>query len=153
MIFSNEISVVLEHKQDAQWVWQQTHEHSNIICVCRWWKKHSEFMFWDCFFYDFKESCHIWEQKTAQQKREAQLKLNKLNAENETWCHEKWKLEMNMQRMNLRQRSDDWASTWRFTEKTEKLIQNAKRDEIDWYRYYKISINSHTIRCIDTYLF
>jgi hypothetical protein len=38
-------------------------------------------MFWDCFSYDKKGPCHIWRPETAQEKKQAEKVIEKVNKE------------------------------------------------------------------------
>jgi hypothetical protein len=43
-------------------------------------------MFWACFTYDEKGPCHIWEEETVKEKKEAKEWIERVNAELEAKC-------------------------------------------------------------------
>ena len=45
------------------------------------WKGAAEMMFWGAYSYDYKGPCHIWNQETAKEKKEAVTELEKMNNE------------------------------------------------------------------------
>ena len=61
-------------------VWRRPDEAFNKHVITRRWKGFSEFMFWGCFSYNKKGPCHVWEAKTAQEKRARKEDLDARNA-------------------------------------------------------------------------
>jgi hypothetical protein len=43
-------------------------------------------MFWACFLYDEKRPCHIWEDETTKEKKEAKEWIDKMNKILELEC-------------------------------------------------------------------
>ena len=94
-------------------------------------------MFWGCFSYDKKGPCHIWDDETPAEKKEAKEWLEQRNQELEEICRQEWELETAMRRLNVRRKVGGIKPKWRWTEKTGKLERKALRGGIDWYRYYR----------------
>jgi hypothetical protein len=59
-------------------------------------------MFWGCFSYDKKGPCHIWEEETAKEKKEAMKWLEAKNEELEPLRREAWELETALRRLNIK---------------------------------------------------
>ena len=95
-------------------------------------------MFWSCFSYDQKGPCHIWEDKTAKEKKEAKKWIEEVNALLEPECKANQELETAIRRLNVRRNVGGPKPKWRFTEKTGRLERKASRGGIDWYWYYKV---------------
>jgi len=71
VIFSDETSVVLNHRRGGYRVWRKSDERLVKSCIRERWKGYSEFMFWGCFSYNKKGPCHVWRPETAKQKKDA----------------------------------------------------------------------------------
>ena len=56
VIWSDETSVVLNHRRGGYRVWRKPEEAFSRSCIRERWKGYSEFVFWGCFSYDKKES-------------------------------------------------------------------------------------------------
>jgi transposase len=65
VIWSDETSVVLNHRRGGYRLWRKSEERLVKSCIRERWKGYSEFMFWGCFSYDKKGPCHIWKSETA----------------------------------------------------------------------------------------
>jgi hypothetical protein len=87
-------------------------------------------MFWDCFSYDLKGPCHLWENETEAEKAAAQAELDALNRDNEAKCRQEWELVKGIRRMGLRNLPGK-RPEWKFTKKTGKLVREAKKGGID----------------------
>jgi hypothetical protein len=79
VIWSDETSVILSFRRSRRLQWRTFKEKHVKTCIRRRWKNVSEFLFWDCYSYDKKESFHIWEAETAIEKRAAQREIDQLN--------------------------------------------------------------------------
>jgi len=51
-------------------------------------------MFWGYFLYDKKGPCHIWEEETTKEKKEAKIYMERENKKNEPTKREEWELEI-----------------------------------------------------------
>lgn len=91
-------------------------------------------MFWGSFSYDRKGPCYCWRPETAQEKREAEIKIARLNEELEPIMKQQWELENGIRRLNLRQLPGK-KPTWRWHQKTGKLSRSKSKGGIDWWRY------------------
>ena len=91
-------------------------------------------MFWGCFAFDRKGPSHIWRKETAAEKKKADDELELWNEVIEVDAIEQWESAM-LQREIARKPGK--KPTWRFTEKTGKLVRKSKAGGIDWYRYQK----------------
>ncbi len=69
VIWTDEISVILGHRQGGYRVWRKKEERYDPTCVRPSYEKASDFMFWGCFSYHKKGPCHIYLPETAQQKK------------------------------------------------------------------------------------
>ena len=94
-------------------------------------------MFWGCFSWDKKGPCHIWTTETAHERKEADKELIQLNEALEPALKAEWEISTAMRRMDLRRRPPSTKPRWRFTKKNGKLVREAKKGGIDWYRYWK----------------
>ncbi|KAK4118895.1 hypothetical protein N657DRAFT_637678 [Parathielavia appendiculata] len=72
VIWSDETSVVMNHRRGGYRVWRTPEEK----------------FFWGCFSYDSKGPCHIWHPETPQERKAAQKDLEELNAKLEPIPHE-----------------------------------------------------------------
>jgi hypothetical protein len=90
-------------------------------------------MFWGCFSYDKKGPCHIWEEETEKQKKEAIIWLQAKNAELEPICRTKWELESGMRRMRITRQMPGKKPIWKWSKKNGKLERSSKAGGIDWY--------------------
>jgi hypothetical protein len=139
--------MILNFRRDKIRQWKRLNEKYAKICVRRRWKEISEFMFWDCFSYDKKNSCHVWKAEIAVEKRAAQREIDQMNERLKLLIKQQWKLETKIKRMKLRN-SDDRKSIWKWDERHEKIVRKEK-DDIDWYRYQEMSffIQMRRIKC------
>jgi hypothetical protein len=105
------------------------------MVVRRRWKKALEFMFWGCFSYDFWGPCHIWRKETPTERRRAQEIIDSWNAllEPEDW--QRWKDARLLLHFSRGGRQRGRPAQWRFTKANGKLVREAKRGGIDWFRY------------------
>ncbi|KAI1512890.1 Tc1 [Pyrenophora tritici-repentis] len=133
VIWSDETSVVLNHRRGGYRVWRKPDEVFTKTVIREQWKGYSEFMFWGCFSYDHKGPCHIWCPETAQQKREAALQIEEMNKVLEPIMRQEWELTTGMKRMGLRNKPGR-TPQWRWTKETGKLSRDSGRG-IDWWRY------------------
>jgi transposase len=136
VIWSDETSVILLHRRGGYRIWRTKDEAFNRSCIRERWKGSSEFMFWACFSYDKKGPFHCWQPETAQEKRDSDIEIERLNQELEPILREQWELETSMRRVNLRRQPAGKKPTWKFNQKTGKLSRGRKNG-IDWYRYQK----------------
>jgi hypothetical protein len=95
-------------------------------------------MFWGCFSYDEKGPCHIWEEETAKERKEAKEYMDKENEKNELGKREEWELETALRRVRIARNMGGAKPRWRWCAKTGKLERTASRGGIDWYRYWKV---------------
>lgn len=137
VIWSDETSVILGQRRGAVRLWRESGEAYENTCIRRRWKGYSEFMFWGCFSWDKKGSCHIWTKETAQERKKADEELVELNKALEPMLKMEWELSTKMRRMNLRRRPAGKKPQWKFTKKNGKLVREGKAGGIDWYRYWK----------------
>ena len=49
-------------------------------------------MFWGCFSYDYKGSCHIWKAESAAEKTAAARSIEKVNKHYKSTVKAKWEL-------------------------------------------------------------
>jgi transposase len=94
-------------------------------------------MFWGCFSYDEKGPCHIWDDETEKEKREAKAWMKARNEEREANCRNIWEIETALRRLDVRRNKVGPKLKWVWSEKTGKLERKASKGGIDWYRYYK----------------
>jgi transposase len=137
VIFSDETSVILLHRRGGYRIWRTKDERFLRSCIRERWKGASEFMFWGCFSYNKKGPYHCWLPETAQEKRDAEKEIERLNNEIEPTLRTAWEIETGVRRLNLRQNPSGRKPTWKFTAKTGKLGRG-KRGGIDWYRYQRL---------------
>lgn len=136
VIWSDETSVTMGGQRGRIRVWRMTSEAYDKHCIRRRWKGFKEFMFWGCFSYDRKGPCHIWEDETPKEKREAEKWLEEKNAALEPICKEEWEIENSMRRLRITRNIPGRKPTWQWNKKNGKLVRDSKGG-IDWYRYYK----------------
>ena len=136
VIWSDETSVVLNHRRGGYRVWRKSDEAFVRSCIRERWKGYSEFMFWACFSYDKKGPCHCWLPELAAEKRQSLVEIEALNQELEPLLREEWELNIQTSRLSLRGKPGP-KPTWKFTQATGKL-QRGKGSGIDWYRYQKV---------------
>jgi transposase len=135
VIWSDETSVVLNHRRGGYRVWRKADEAFVRSCIRERWKGYSEFMFWGCFSYNKKGPCHCWLPETKQEKEAASTRINELNQELEPIMRTQWELETGMRRLDLRNKPGQ-KPQWRWTAKTGKLSRGRGSGlGIDWYRY------------------
>jgi len=111
VIWSDETSVVLNHRRGGYRVWRTSEERFVKSVIRERWKGFTEFQFWGCYTYDSKGPCHIWRPETAQEKKAAVKDLEELNKELEPILKERWELENGIRRLNLRNlpgRAPEW---------------------------------------------
>lgn len=119
-------------------MWRTLDEAYQYHCIRRRWKGFKQFMWWSCFSYEEKGPCHIWEEETAKEKKEAKEWMDEVNKLLEPHCRQEWELATGMRRLNIRRNLGGPKPKWRFSEKTGKLERKASKGGIDWYRYYKV---------------
>jgi hypothetical protein len=93
-------------------------------------------MFWGCFSYDKKGPCHIWEDETKKEKKESEAWLEIQNATLEPICRQEWEIETAMRRLIITRNRPGVKPTWRWNKANGKLVRDASKGGIDWYRYY-----------------
>lgn len=141
----------MKHHWKEQWVWQTVKKQfkKNVICV--WWKEFSEFMFWDSFNYDHKESCYIWKTETAKKKKKSQQLIDELNAQNKSDTKIKWELKTAIRCINLWRKSEECASKWKFDVTHETMIWE-KKEDIDVWCYENLILKkkllSFAVKCM-----
>ena len=134
VIWSDETSVVLNHRRGGYRVWRKADEAFTRSVIRERWKGYSEFMFWGCFTYDYKGPSHVWRPETAQEKRDAALKIDEINKILEPIMREEWELTTGMKRIGLRNKPGR-APQWRWTKENGKLTRGSDKGGIDWWRY------------------
>ena len=92
IIFSDEINVILNHWWEAVWDWWLSEQTFKLFMIYVWWKEAFEFIFWDCFFYDYKGSCHIWKVESAAEKTAVAKSIEKVNKPCKLTVKAEWKL-------------------------------------------------------------
>jgi len=83
-------------------------------------------MFWGCFSYDKKGPCYVWQDETQKGKREAERWLEEMNTVLEPICKAEWEHESQMQRLRITRRMPRRKPTWKWTQKTGKLVRESK---------------------------
>jgi transposase len=136
VIWTDETSVVLNHRRGGYKVWRSSDEAFVKSVIRPRWKGYCEFMFWGAFSYDHKGPCHVWKPETAKDKKAAEKDLVVWNAQLEPVLQDEWELNTPMQRLGLRNRPGR-KPEWKFTKANGKLVREAKKGGIDWYRYQK----------------
>ena len=68
-------------------------------------------MFWGCFSYNKKGSCHIWKTETSKEKAIAKKELDRINATKELQAKADWELITALKKLNLRRRLREPALT------------------------------------------
>jgi len=134
VIWSDETSVILGQRRGTIRLWRDSGEAYNRTVIRNRWKGFSEFMFWGCFSWDKKGPCHIWTKETAQEKKQAQEELDKLNENHKDQLQAAWELSTGMRRLDLRRRKSGPKPQWRFTKANGKLVRDSQAGGIDWYR-------------------
>jgi len=94
-------------------------------------------MFWGCFSYEKKGPCHCWAPETAQEKRDAAIKIDAFNADLEPLMKEEWEISNGLRRLNLRQQPPGKKPQWKWNSRSGKLTRGSKGG-IDWYCYQKL---------------
>jgi hypothetical protein len=92
-------------------------------------------MFWGCFLYDHKGPCHIWQRETAEKKQRAQAILDGWNELLEPEHRQRWEDARLLLHLSRGRRQRGRPAQWRFTKANGKLVHEAKRGGIDWFRY------------------
>jgi transposase len=136
VIWSDETSVVLNHRRGGYRVWRKTDKAFVRSCIRERWKGYSEFMFWGCFSYDKKGPCHCWLPETKQEKEVAAARIEERNQELEPILKEQWELENSMRRLDLRNKPGR-PPQWKWNKKTGKLSRDSSSG-IEWYRYQTV---------------
>ncbi|KAF7575754.1 hypothetical protein PtrM4_010940 [Pyrenophora tritici-repentis] len=121
VIWSDETSVVLNHRRGGYRVWRKADEALTRSVIRERWKGYSEFMFWGCFTYNYKGPFHVWRPETAQEKREAALKIEEMNKILEPIMREEWELTIGMKRIGLRNKPGR-APQWRWTKENGRDV-------------------------------
>ena len=89
VIWTDETNVVLCKRNNTR-IWRRANETYDPTCIRRRWKEYNEFMFWACYSYDFKKSCHVWKPALKTEKKQVKTRLTKMNAK----CYEHaWNLD------------------------------------------------------------
>ena len=133
VVWSDETSVVLNHRRGGYRIWRTAEEAFLKSSIRERWKGYSEFMFWACFTYDKKGPCHIYNPETIQEKRQARRRIDEMNELLEPTRRIEWELENGIQRMALRNRPGI-KPQWKWDQQHGKLARRSKRG-IDWWRY------------------
>ncbi|CAE7020550.1 Transposase [Pyrenophora teres f. teres] len=134
VIWSDETSVLLNHRRGGYRVWRKKEEAFVKSVIRERWKGYTEFMFWGCFSYDCKGPFHIWRPETAQEKREAAAKIAEMNEALEPLMREEWELTTGVRRLGLRTKPGK-TPQWRWSRETGKLARGSAHGGIDWWRY------------------
>jgi len=120
VIFSDETAVVLGHRRGGYRVWRTSDEQFMKSCIHPRWKGYSEFMFWGCFSYNMKGPSHCWAVESTQERRAADIAIEKLNAEIEPIAREEWELNTPIERLGLRNKRGV-KPVWKFNKKHGRL--------------------------------
>jgi len=136
VIFTDETSIALGHRQGAIRVWRTVADRHNPTCIRRRWKGISDFIVWGCFTYNKKGPLHIFEPESTQQRRQSEREIEALNEELEPIFREEWEINMRMNRLHLRG-VPGRIPKWNWNEKNGKLSRRGKGG-VDWYRYQKV---------------
>jgi transposase len=120
VIWSDETSVVLNHRRGGYRIWRRADEAFLRSCIRERWKGYSEFMFWGCFSYDKKGPCHCWTPETNKEKEAASAWIDELNEKLEPIKKAEWELENGIRRLNLRNKPGR-RPQWKWNTKTGKL--------------------------------
>ena len=96
-----------------------------------------EFMFWGCFTYDRKGPFHIWKDETAAETKESKAYIDAMNEVLEPKLKAEWEFETAMRRMGLKNMGGT-KPAWKWDQKHGKIVRNAKKGGIDWYRYQTV---------------
>ncbi|KAI1520645.1 HTH-Tnp-Tc3-2 domain containing protein [Pyrenophora tritici-repentis] len=121
VIWTDETSVVINHRRGGYRIWRRADERVVKSCIRERWKGYSEFMFWGCFSYDKKGPCYFYQPETKAEREDAACRIEQLNAELEPLQREEWELSESM-RTGLRNKRGR-KPQWRWTEKTGKLLE------------------------------
>lgn len=125
---------MLNHRRGSYRVWRKADEAFTRSVVRERWKGYTEFMFWSCFSYDHKGPLHIWRPETAQEKKEAALKIDEMNEILEPIMREEWELSTGIKRIGLRNKPGK-APQWRWNKENGKLTRGNDKGGINWWRY------------------
>ncbi|PQM43535.1 hypothetical protein VC83_09662 [Pseudogymnoascus destructans] len=138
VIWSDETSVVLNHRRGGYRIWRKADEAFLRSCIRERWKGYSEFMFWGCFTYNKKGPCHCWipETKNKKERDATEVEIHGMNEELEPILREEWELSNGIRRMSLCN-LPSIKPLWRWNKKNGKLSREKQGGEIDWYRYQK----------------
>lgn len=131
VVWSDETSVLLNHRRGGYRVWRRAEERVLKSCIRERWKGACEFMFWGAFSYDRKGPGHCWKPETKKEKDDAGKDLEFLNK-----GLEEWELATGMRRIGLRNKPGV-RPTWNWNASTGKLVRVGSGG-IDWYRYWKV---------------
>jgi hypothetical protein len=85
MVRRNKRHLGRSERQDYS-VWRTSSKAYNYHCIRRRWKGFKQVMFWSCFSYQEKGPCHIWEDETSKEKKEAKEWMDRMNALLEPEC-------------------------------------------------------------------
>jgi hypothetical protein len=92
-------------------------------------------MFWGCFSYDLKGPCHIWQKETVEERLRAQGVLDSWNESLEPEYRRRWEAAQTLLLLSRNRRQRGRPAQWKFTKANGKLVREAKRGGIDWFRY------------------
>jgi hypothetical protein len=121
------------HRRGGYRIWRKSDEALVKSAIRERWKRSSEFIFWGSFSYDKKGPYHCWLPKNAQERKQTEKTIQKLNEELEPLAKAEWELNNAMNRLGLCNRPGR-KPQWRFNKKNGKL-DRGKKGGIDWYRY------------------
>lgn len=99
-------------------------------------------MFWGAFTYDQKGPCHIWEDKTAAEKKYAIQELKRINGlrEEDDWAA--WELAQQLKREEYfgrtGKRFPGVPAKWKHTASTRAYVREKGKGGIDWWRYQQV---------------
>lgn len=135
VIWSDETSVQLGQRRGKIRVWRTPEEAFHQDCKGSKWKGFSDMMFWGCFTYERKGPMHIWEPETSAQKKTAARELKQLNDILEPIKRQEWEITTGIRRIHLTRNLGGKKPEWQWNEKNGKIVRNASKGGIDWYRY------------------
>ena len=95
----------------------------------------SKFMFWNCFFYDKKNFCHIFKNEIVKKRKLIKKIINVMNKRLKSIMKIEWKFNNAIRRLALNNLKK-MKFQWRWNKNHDKIKRKIKND-IDWFRYQK----------------
>jgi hypothetical protein len=98
-------------------------------------EKATEFMFWAYFSYNFKGPCLIGSKGATEERRLAEDKIAGWNRLLEPEYQRRWEAARSLLLLSRNRQQCRRPAELRFTKVNGKLVREAKREGMDWYRY------------------